>query len=274
MSDLAAKDAAYPPIASLAQRLHQANHTLYCEAVYNYVRGALRFKRDSELAQGIEGWGAIVEVLIRPADMLTMRPPEGDCDDFSMLVAALLLAGGVSCSFACVAADPLDPERFSHVYVVAHLAGGDVAIDASHGPVFGWEAPNNLGKRQLWRVPMNTGLGVENSYGVPTFSTTVTSQSAAATGDPAWLQIVNRGLDIVQGRFGTPENTYYRMPDGTIVSRGGAASGPAGTPLDIRATGSLTQQSGYFEGIGATVIFGFGALLAFILLMNLVRSKR
>lgn len=271
MGKLAAIDAGSDAVQSVSRQLAAGNSIDYARNVYDFVRGTLRFKRDEELAQGIEGWGPVVEVLVRPVDMLSMEPAEGDCDDFSMLVASLLLAGGIDCSFACVGADPLEPDRFSHVYVLAHPAKGDISIDASHGPYFGWEAPNNLGKFESWRVaPMHAGLGTTAPL-VPTFSTTVTA--AAPSTDPAWLQIVNRGLDIVQGRFATPENTLYRTPDGTIVSRGSSTQAPVGAPIDIRATGSFAQQSDIFGSLGGLFIYGALAFFAFILLMRMTGKK-
>jgi len=47
----------------------------------------------------------LAEVLIRPVDLLAMRTPSGDCDDFSMLAAAMLRALGIRASFKTAAAD-------------------------------------------------------------------------------------------------------------------------------------------------------------------------
>lgn len=117
---------------------------------------------------------------------------------------------------------------------------------------------------------MTSALGTLQPQ-VPTFSTTVTA--AAPSTDPAWLQIVNRGLDIIQGRFATPENTLYRTPDGTIVSRGSANNAPVGAPIDIRATGSFDQSSDFMGSIGSVAVYGFLAILAFFLLMRLAGRK-
>jgi len=77
--------------------------------------------------------------------LLGMSSPAGDCDDFSMLTGAMLLAAGIpSVEVFTVAADGIDPNRWSHVYLVAHLgAGGSepLVMDCSHGQWFGWEAP-------------------------------------------------------------------------------------------------------------------------------------
>jgi hypothetical protein len=68
-----------------------------------------------------------------------------------MYVAALLAAAGIPCAFVTVAADPLDPAHFTHVYVAAYPAPGvRVAMDASHGDYAGWECPNRYGRRVEW----------------------------------------------------------------------------------------------------------------------------
>lgn len=106
----------------------------------------------------------IVEVLIRPVDVSVMSRSGpgsviGDCDDFSMYVASLLLAQNVPCCFATVAADPKAPENYSHVYVVAYPPDGRIAVDASHGAYPGWEAPNMLGRMKEWDLYEAAGSG-------------------------------------------------------------------------------------------------------------------
>ena len=54
-----------------------------------------------------------------------MPAPAGDCDDFSMLTAALLEASGIPWEFVTVAADRDSPGRFSHVYVRALVEEAD-----------------------------------------------------------------------------------------------------------------------------------------------------
>lgn len=59
------------------------------------------------------------EMLIAPGLLLAMSQPAGDCDDFSMLTAAMLEVAGVPWEFVTIAADVSDPSRDSHVYVNA-----------------------------------------------------------------------------------------------------------------------------------------------------------
>jgi hypothetical protein len=146
--------------------------------IHSFVRSRLVFKRDEETAQPFApllkqpGQGAkddyFVECLTRPVDVLwqyaqTGQPVAGDCDDFSMLCAALLMALGIDCCFATVGADASDPNVFSHVYVVAYWRGARYPIDCSHGPHAGWEAPNKYGKFAEWPIYDRStwgGLGV------------------------------------------------------------------------------------------------------------------
>lgn len=119
-------------------------------AVWAYVRSRVRFVQDEDLASGAR------EVLIEPPLLLTMEQPRGDCDDFTMAVASLLCALGVPVRVMAVAANPDDPQRFSHVYAAAVLENRStlpltLPIDASHGPYPGWEAPL-IFRRMPWRI--------------------------------------------------------------------------------------------------------------------------
>jgi hypothetical protein len=124
------------------------------KGAYQLARKRIRFTED----RNVITTPGVVEVLIRPIDVSLLDGRigpggvVGDCDDFSMFVAALLLAQGVPCCFATVGADAENPSVYSHVYVVAYTQNGRVAIDASHGKFCGWEAPNRYGKFREWDV--------------------------------------------------------------------------------------------------------------------------
>jgi transglutaminase-like putative cysteine protease len=106
----------------------------------------------------------VIEVLIRPVDMSELCRDgkcrrTGDCDDYSMYTAALLKAAQVDVKFATVKADPRQPDRDSHVYVVAYNKDrGRVALDVSHGLYPGWEVEAqsktewDIGASPLWLV--------------------------------------------------------------------------------------------------------------------------
>jgi hypothetical protein len=139
------------------------------EAVFWHVKQLIRFQHDERTAEPLSSRLSkmgladipVVEVLIRPVDMVTWREDTGqrqvgDCDDYAMLTAALLMAHGIRSSFVTAAADPRIPGQFSHVYVAAYPGSGRIALDTSHGQYPGWEVSENVTRRQEW--PMDAGL--------------------------------------------------------------------------------------------------------------------
>lgn len=132
-----------------------------CNQVWAHTKSGIRFQRDEVTGDGVGGYpqDEVVETIIRPREMANFMDAGtavGDCDDFSMYVAACLKALGIPCAFATTAADARDPGQFSHVYVVAYPRSGNgmrmrMPIDASHGEYPGWETPG-LGRYQEWPV--------------------------------------------------------------------------------------------------------------------------
>ena len=127
-------------------------------AIFYFVKGHIHFTEDEELIYKGLGIDRVdKELLITPDVLLAMPYPMGDCDDFSLLTASMLLAGGVPCSFVTIAADPETPEKFSHIYVRAYLIsegqglGNSVAMDCSHGSYLGWEYQGAF-RRQEWLI--------------------------------------------------------------------------------------------------------------------------
>jgi hypothetical protein len=132
---------------------------------WGYIKSRLQFINDEVTAEPLQPSFIypIVETLCRPKDMAVAPYPQGDCDDFSMYGAAHLLARGVPCSFATVAANGQDPTAYSHVYLVAYpktgpYAGKRVPMDLSHGAYPGWEVGNQYGKMREW--PCNSTSSV------------------------------------------------------------------------------------------------------------------
>lgn len=114
----------------------------------------LIYSTDSDILAGIRPHGSNdVECLIRPIDVFLLNDSgelvRGDCDDFSMYVAAILRAAGLPAWFRTSDADSNYPGMYGHVYVVTEVGGVELAVDASHGPQVGWEAPNK-GRVRDW----------------------------------------------------------------------------------------------------------------------------
>jgi hypothetical protein len=101
-------------------------------AVQQWTRQRIRFVRDPDGT----------ELLLHPAYLLTTN--EGDCDDQSALVAALLMAMGLRVRFKAVARTW--PEVFEHVYcqVFDGAASKWIALETTLAYSVGREVPNQL----------------------------------------------------------------------------------------------------------------------------------
>jgi hypothetical protein len=168
MRDKVHEDVEWPQFREWAKQVAGAGYGTpweQAQRVYEHVKNGIKFQRDEvTAAQLVVGMGDVgdvdtddvVEVIIRPVDMMgyvQQGCAVGDCDDFCMYLAALLKVIGVDCSFVTLAADDRAPGNYSHVYVAAYPEDGDrVAMDASHGPYMGWEAPDRFGKVKEWPV--------------------------------------------------------------------------------------------------------------------------
>jgi len=92
--------------------------------IFEYVRDQIRYVRD------VQGF----ETLQTPP--VTMDLEAGDCDDKSMLLAALLGAIGHPTRFVAVGYQ--SPGAYSHVYVETRLGTRWVALDATMPHPVGW----------------------------------------------------------------------------------------------------------------------------------------
>jgi hypothetical protein len=171
-------------------------------SIHSWIRSHVEFVYDAELAKEISGDPLAAEVLVRPVDLLTMPRPQGDCDDQSMLCAAMLRALGVKTWLKTVAADPEDTSRYSHVYVIADGPGGAMALDCSHGPYPGWEVAA-AGKTKLWPVEET------NMQGLRAIDWNQTIQT-----------LTNSATDILGARYGVPQTApgqTYSTKDMTVT---------------------------------------------------------
>lgn len=195
--------AASSPEVLRACQLSGATDTLLIqrklECIFQFIKRRVKFVEDNEPLGCMFGIADSKELLITPPALLSMKNPKGDCDDFSMLAASMMIACGVSCSFVTVAADARAPEQFTHVYCM----GAGIPFDASHGKEVGWETGQQF-RKQIW--PIFTGGREGEGIGM-----------IVGTKDykEAWL---NAGL---RGLLGLDDEGNY-VPDGTDVL-GGAA---------------------------------------------------
>lgn len=118
-------------------------------AVFWFVKHHVRFVVD-EAPMFKLGEQGNQDLLISPAVLIRMDDPAEDCDGFTMLGAALLKALGVPFVIVTLAVDPTDPERWSHVFLMAQLPAS-LPMDMSHGSGPGWMVPaSHTFRWQAW----------------------------------------------------------------------------------------------------------------------------
>src|SRR5271156_1627418 len=107
-------------------------------AVYDWVRRNIRFTSD------IAG----KETLRSPREILHVRA--GDCDDFVILICALLGTIGHKMRITTVASHPADPTIFTHVYPEDKVGPRWVALDAARRrPAIG-KTPSYYSRKRHW----------------------------------------------------------------------------------------------------------------------------
>jgi hypothetical protein len=159
-----------PAVLKLAREVHAKwglgpSHTRDCWAVFWWLKHHVRFRHDEAAVFALFNERDQVDFLISPSVLIRMRPMEGDCDDFTMLACALLLANGIGCEIVTIACDPSDPRRWSHVYLRAILPDGRrMAMDPTNGQHPGWEVPEgDTFRRQYWNMSGEPVDGPESS---------------------------------------------------------------------------------------------------------------
>lgn len=111
-----------------AANVPEKDYTAEMVAIHNWVRDQIRYTRDV----------AGQETLLHP-EYLAFTSKNGDCDDKSMLEAALLGSIGIPTRFVTIG---LTPYNYSHVYLMANPSGQWIALDPiMKGKPAGWEAP-------------------------------------------------------------------------------------------------------------------------------------
>lgn len=129
----------------------RSTNALDAWGVFWYVKHLLKFRSDDGALLEFQGEQGQQDLLISPAVLLRMRQPKEDCDGFSMLTCALLGELGIPAYLCTIAVDPSDPERWSHVFVVAMVDGVPLPLDTSHGSAPGWMVPEErIFRLQCW----------------------------------------------------------------------------------------------------------------------------
>lgn len=105
-------------------------HLCEAKALADWVRDEIRWVRD------INGF----ETLQWPER--TLQYQAGDCDDLSILLAALAMTIGFQTYFKAIAANRKERDQYSHVYVLIGVSGKKIPADPTvKSAKFGWESP-------------------------------------------------------------------------------------------------------------------------------------
>lgn len=137
------------------------DETIRC--IFSYIKNRVSFIEDERQLEQMFQEPRSKELLITPEVLLSMPDPRGDCDDFSMLACAMLMAKGIQCDFVTVAASSSNPKDYSHIYcMVTTRDGRKIPFDSSHGDKAGWETDRAY-RKQVWPV-FGTG-GRRNGMG-------------------------------------------------------------------------------------------------------------
>jgi hypothetical protein len=113
---------------------------IWAWAVYWFIKHNVKFVVD-EAPMFRLGEEDNQDLLISPSVLIRMDKPQEDCDGFTMLGGAFLKALNIPFVIVTIAADPNDPARWSHVFLMAMLPGGPLNMDISHGSGPGWIVP-------------------------------------------------------------------------------------------------------------------------------------
>jgi len=140
------------------------------EALFEWVQRHVRYTRDT----------VRVEVLHSARRMLQLRA--GDCDDFSILLGALLESIGHPVRLVLTGPDPRRPRLFSHVYVEAFCRDRWISLDATMPHPMGW-AP---------RAPVRKVIEIDRRSNMP--AEDMDLQGLGAVAVPDWLRGLLRAV--------------------------------------------------------------------------------
>ena len=106
------------------------------KALFEWVQQNVRYTKDTFR----------LEVLHSARRMLELRA--GDCDDFSIVLGAMLEAIGHPVRLVITGPDRRRPDLFSHIYIEVFCDGRWIALDATMPHAMGW-APRTLVKQVI-----------------------------------------------------------------------------------------------------------------------------
>lgn len=260
MRRLATEDADSPEVAALAAEATKAAPRTDLElfdAVFWTVKNHVKYVGDEEAIEPFDFFFPPDELLIRPAELVSMARPQDDCDGFSMLICSILTALGYDCAFKTVAAAASTPKLYSHVYALGYDRDGTpYPLDGSHAPGPGLEV-EPVYKARVWPV---TGRKRADKMKNPLYRPPNTQQARQVlrglSGDGGgmdWQSIIDStfkvATPILTNRYGIPPAGTYINRDGKgneVISTTGGAGGAISNVTGISTTTMLMIGAGLF----------------------------
>lgn len=155
-------------------------------AVFEWVKANFHFIKDPH---GRETLGT--------ADFL-LELRAGDCDDYVVVLGALLSSLGYPVKIVTIKADADEPERYSHVYLHVLVDGNWIALDSTQrNSIVGWEPPRYF-KRAVWGAMM-PGHAHQPLAGLGAYQR-VLQRKRGRTG------LIGINWEAVEDIFGNPKN--------------------------------------------------------------------
>jgi len=227
-------------------------------SIFGWVQDNIRYTKDP----------VTKEKLTPPMELLKIQA--GDCDDTSMLIAALAIAVGYPARLVTVAANPNSPNDFSHVYPEVEVPAGSgtwLALDAARpNSALGLQPPVYF-RKKAWSLTDDTAHemheGATRLRGLSGYMYGLGDDSVD------WNAIIGQSIlqspQIIAASMG--QSTSARLPSGAVVSTGNPYSSFASpyTPgYAVPAGGYLPQVSStLFSSALPWLAVGLVALFAF-----------
>ncbi len=233
-------------------------------ALFSWVQQNIRYTKDP----------VTKEKLYPPMELLKIQA--GDCDDISMLLAALAIALGYPARLVTVAANTSAPDDFSHVYTEVELPPGSgkwVAVDAARpGSAFGLQ-PQTYFHKKAWSLIDDSSQDIAGCTRLRGLSGYLGLGDGLGDGFDAgsvdWTSIIGQTIQetpqLIAISQGQP--TAMKLPSGATLS-----TGPYASFMTPYTPGYAVPSAGY-GALGTTAAVSsslFSSFLPWLLVGGLV----
>lgn len=202
-------------------------------AIYNWVRGSIRYVPDP-----------VGKETVRPANVI-LEVRAGDCDDINgVLIPSLLGTIGIPARGVTVAAAQ-DSDDFSHIYAEAYIDGQWVPMDAARSRVAFGQAPESYKRMAVWPI-----TGMEVGQGAYLAGMAELGEMGDAQD---WISAIGGATSqIISSLRASP----YNLPSPFSGALPGAVLTPSGTYATVSSSGAAFGSN----VSGTEIIIGLGLL--------------